>query len=167
VVPGFELRNDRGQRQSLDLEQEQGVVQQIRRLPDDFLIGLGDRRQGQFQTFLADFLRDPARALGQQLGRIAAIRSAITRSSVPRNASLSPAACGAFAPQQVRVPVWQAGPAGFASTSRASPSQSTSIARTSRKLPELSPLVHRRRLLRLQKVTRLLESVAASASRFM
>ena len=39
--------------------------------------------------------------------------------------------------------------------------------RTSRKCPEVSPLVQSRRLLRLQKVTRPLARVAASASRFM
>ena len=38
---------------------------------------------------------------------------------------------------------------------------------TSRKWPEVSPLVHSRCLLRLQNVTRPLDRVAASASRFM
>jgi len=60
--------------------------------------------------------------------------------------------------------VWQVGPAGRASTSSVSASQSTLIDCTASTLPDCSPLVQRRCLLRLKKVMWPIASVAASDS---
>ena len=56
-------------------------------------------------------------------------------------------------PQQVSVPVWHTGPAGFALISKVSLSQSSFMETTFRKFPLSSPFVHRRFLVRLKKVT--------------
>ncbi len=55
--------------------------------------------------------------------------------------------------KQLLVPLWQVGPMGFASTSNVSLSQSGAMLTTLRKLPEVSPLVHSRCLVREKKVT--------------
>jgi hypothetical protein len=70
-------------------------------------------------------------------------------------------------PKQLSVPRWQTAPVGCARIKSVSPSQSAAMACTSRKCPEVSPLVQSLCLLRLKKVTRPLARVAASASRVM
>src|SRR5258708_19958823 len=77
----------------------------------------------------------------------------MTCSSRPRNAMRCAPDWGGLSPQQVGVPLWQAGPEGSAIINNVSPSQSAAISLTSRKWPEVSPLVQSRPLLPLQKVT--------------
>ena len=70
-------------------------------------------------------------------------------------------------PQQVSVPVWHTGPAGFTLISRVSLSQSSFIETTFRKFPLSSPFVHRRFLVRLKKVTLPVYTVFRYASSFI
>ena len=158
--------------QAFDLEQQQGVVQQVGRLADDFHVRLCDCGESQLQSFFADLLRDSQRTLGQQLRGIAALGS---RGDSIRDAPLElrheAALLGGRSrrlfPPASGLPLWQAGPLGSARINKASPSQSAAISLSLRKWPEVSPLVHSRPLLRLQKVTRPVACVAARASRFM
>jgi len=117
-------------------------------------------------------LRDSQRTLGQQLRGIAALgsRGDSIRDDpleLRHEAALLGGRSRRLFPQQVAVPLWQAGPLGSARINKASPSQSAAISLSLRKWPEVSPLVHSRPLLRLQKVTRPVACVAARASRFM
>src|SRR5258708_40070915 len=72
-----------------------------------------------------------------------------------------------FSWKHVSAPVWQTGPFGLAFIRRVSWSQSGNILTTSIKLLEVSPLVHKRCLDRLKKVTRFSSLVLANASSFM
>jgi len=114
----FELENDLRQRQPLDVEQQQGVIQEIRGFADDLEVRLRDAREREFQPFLADLLCDPQGSLGQKLGRVAARR---TRGDALRDDPLEPAqerqplrgGAGRFpAPTRGRAQM-TGGPAGF------------------------------------------------------
>jgi hypothetical protein len=74
-MPRLELGDHLRQRQTLDLEQQQRVVQKIGGLADDLCIGLSDGGEREFQSFLADFLCDPPRAFAQELRGVAARRT--------------------------------------------------------------------------------------------
>ena len=116
------------------------MIQKIRGFANDVGIGLRHACERQFQSFLADFLRDSPSAFGQQVRGVAAGGPIVDTLGddafqLPKNANCSAAARGGVSPKQVRVPRWQAGPSGFARISSVSPSQSAAMARTSRKLP--------------------------------
>src|SRR5271155_5080011 len=74
-MPRLELGNHLRQRQTLDLEQQQRVIQQIRGLADDLRMGLRAAGERELQSFLADFLCDPPYALIEKLRGVAARRA--------------------------------------------------------------------------------------------
>ena len=76
AVTRLQFRDDLRQRQALYLKQQRGVKQQIRRLADDLAVGLRDRRQGQFQTFFADLLRDAGESRVDEFLRCSCLRAA-------------------------------------------------------------------------------------------
>ena len=90
IVTGLQLGDNLRQRQALCLEQQCRVIQKIRRLANDRLVALRDRRQGQLDAFFADLLRDAGQTLLDQFCGVAAgggsaMRCAMICSSLPRN----------------------------------------------------------------------------------
>src|SRR5208282_5881831 len=62
------------EREILDLEQHQRVVEKIGRFCNDFLVGLRDAGERQLEPFFSDLLRDANDPLIEELCRIAARR---------------------------------------------------------------------------------------------
>jgi hypothetical protein len=81
-----------------------------------------------------------------------------------RSSSSTPADEAVVSPKQVREPVWHVGPSGTTTISSASQSQSMRISWMCSTWPEVSPFFQSAFRLRLQKWTRPVSTVRASAS---